>query len=826
MTSATRQRDEAVVATSDMGAVERIASDKARRELGWPQLLAALADLTRTPVGREVAFELSFKPTREEVLVHLGRVAEARRLTLQAQEIPLADTPDVRSHLLRASREGVLEPRAILDCARLIRSASRVRRFLQARREVAPALAGEAEVLSEFDPLAAEIERAIEPAGTVSDQASPLLAELRERTRALHRNIKTRIDELLEDDQLEDVLRDRYYSVRDERYVLPVKTQHKARLPGIVHNASQSGQTLFVEPEQLMDLGNQLTIARAMEVEEERRILRDLSDGIGRRAEDLGRDIGVLAELDRVSAGARLSDRLNASEPRLAAAGESFDLRGLSHPLLLLRGVPVVANDVRIDPGRRCLIISGPNSGGKTVTVTAVGLSALMLRAGLPIPAGPDSALPLYASVHTAIGDEGDLALDLSTFTAHLTALRDIAAQNLSDALVCIDEIAADTDPREGAALAIALLEEVVERGGQVLITTHLDEVKAKGLSDPRFMSASVTFDTEKLAPTYRLRLNHIGASSAIEIARRVGLPEAICQRAREILGGSTGSLDEAIRTLETARAEAQQQAAALETERARAEQARHELERQRLSLEQKEREVTAEARRDLIAEVERVRGQVRAMLASLQEGPTVRAAVQAQKELEAVAEEQKAIDAKEQVVREAEATGQTAATVELRVGQRVQLVSMGREGEILEIAGDLATVAMGALKTRAPLVDLVPLTGKTSNAATFRRTAAEVNRAARKIGAGALPSQGRTIDVRGLRADDALRELRTVLDRLVREDLREATIIHGHGSGALKKAVREELESSPYADSFRPGEPHEGGDGVTVVALRGTPRR
>ncbi len=795
-----------------------IIPEKTLAELGWPHVLHALAALTRTPVGRERAFALPFLEDREEVLRHLGRVAEARRLTAQALEIPLADAPDARAHLLRAAREGILEPLALLECARLIRTSTRVRRFLWSRRDLVPALAGEAESLSDFDPLAAELERAIEPGGTLSDRASPMLEELRERTRALHRNIKTRIDELLHDEELEEVLRDRYYTIRDERYVLPVKSSHRARMPGIVHNASQTGQTLFIEPEQLMDLGNQLTIANAMALEEERRILRDLTEAVGRRATELQRDLEVLAELDRVSAAARLSDQLHAEEPAIVGPQEPYELRKLRHPQLVLREIAVVANDVLLAAGRQGFIISGPNAGGKTVTITAVGLVSLMARAGLPIPAEAGSKIPLYRAIYTAIGDEGDLSRDLSTFTAHLTTLRDIARDTIPGTLICIDEIAADTDPREGAALASALLEQFVDSGAQVLITTHLDEVKAKGLTDPRFMSASVTFDFERLAPTYQLVLNQVGASSAIEIARRVGLPEAICQRARELLGGSGGSLDQAVAQLERERAETARLAAALEQERQALLKAREEWERQRSALKQKERDVTAGARRDLIEEIESVRGEVRQILSRLQEQPQVRTAVEGQRRIEEVAQHQAVEAAREQA--QTEAT-ELAEGQPLRPGMRVRVPVLGREGEILDLTADTATVAIGALKTKVPTSSLVPLVGKTTNIAQLKRSPAEQSQAIERNRPAPLPPTGRTIDLRGLRTEDALRELRTQLDDQIQRGVPEATIIHGHGSGALKKAVREELESSPYAASFRPGEGHEGGDGVTVVILR-----
>lgn len=798
-----------------------IIPEKTLHELGWPALLQALAQHTRSSVGRTHTFELPFRNDREQALRHMGRVAEARRLSAQALEIPLADTPDARAHLQRAAREGVLEAPALLECARLMRTSSRVRRFLHARRELCPQLAEEAAMLTEFDPLAAEIERAIEPSGTLSDAASPMLAELRERTRGLHRSIKSRIDEMLHDLDLEEVLRDRYYSVRDERYVLPVKASHRGRLPGIVHNASQSGQTLFIEPDQLVDLGNQLTIAQSLVVEEERRVLRDLTEAVGRRSAELANDIDLLAEFDRLGACARLADRLDATEPALGGASEAFTLRGLRHPLLVLRDVHVVSNDVVLAEGKRGLIVSGPNAGGKTVTLTAVGLSALMARAGLPIPAGDGSRIPLYRAVYTAIGDEGDLSKDLSTFTAHLTALREIERGTIPGTLVCIDEMAADTDPREGAAIASAVLERLVERGAQVIITTHLDEVKAKGLTDERFAAASVGFDFERLAPTYRLAMNRVGASSAIEIARRVGLPGEVCDRARELLSGSGGALGRAVEALEQERDEVRRLQGALDSEREALARAKAEWERQGRALEQKQRELERGARRELVDELDRVREDVRRMLAKLQEQPSVRSAVDAQKELEKKAQEQAALAARAEAHAQAIASQEIEKTQEIRAGQRVRVASVGREGEVLEVSGEHATVAVGSLKTRVPVADLVPLTGRTKNVPTLRRSREERDRAVRESRAASLPSAQHRCDVRGLRSDDALSELRTALDQAFRDDQRELLVVHGHGTGALKSAVRDELSSSPYVDTFRRGESHEGGDGVTLVTLR-----
>jgi len=791
-----------------------VVNDKALSELGWSALTAELVRRARTPMGRERCAALIPGDDPEAASQRLALVEEGRSLRRQDREVPLADALDLRPALGRAAREGTLEPHELLSVARLIRAATSARRFCLAMRHVAPRHAEAAETLSEFEPLATELERAFDPSGKLLDTASALLGELRERARGLHRVIKARLDEMLEDEEVVDMLRDAYYSVRGDRYVLPVRAEHKSHVPGIVHNASGSGQTLFIEPQELLELGNQLTIAEAGVLEEEQRILTELSGAVGRRAPQLEQDIGTLARLDEAGAAAKLSDDLRASPPQLLQGpAESFRLVSLRHPLLALRTPDVVANDVALPGEARALIISGPNAGGKTVTITAVGLSALMARAGLPVPAADGSRMPLYRTVYTAIGDEGDLSRDLSTFTAHLTALKHILEAAGPGTLVLIDEIAADTDPREGAAIAVAALEKLVTAGAQVLITTHLEELKALGLSDPRFASASVGFDLQRLAPTYRLRIGEVGRSSAIDIAARVGIPADVCDRARELLGGGASALSTAVERLDAERA-------ALAQARAEAERLREELRRERDSaardrerLAQAEREVRAGARADLVADIEKRRQDVAQLVAQLQAAPAMARAVEVQRALaQAEAEEQRS---------EARDEPDAAPPSELREGATVKHGRLGTEGKIIEISGDVALVQMGSMRSKVPLADLVPLTRKQRGAQPgFRKSAAEKLRRAEAIRAAPPSSALPTLDLRGFRIDEALRTLDEELDRRLREGVEEVHILHGHGSGALKSAIREHLARSPYVRRSRSGESHEGGDAVTVAEL------
>ena len=800
-----------------------LVNDKTLHELGWAALCGELAQRARTPMGKELCRALVPGDDEAIAALRLQRVEEARLLKRFDKELPVAEAVDVRSPLGRAARGGTLEAQELRQIARLIRAAASARRFCFSQADRAPLHFALAQTLSELDPLAQELERAFDPAGKLLDTASPLLAELRERARGLHRAIKARLEEMLVDEKIVEMLRDVYYSVRGDRYVLPIRAEHKSHLPGIVHNASGSGQTLFVEPQEMVELGNQLTIAEAGILEEEQRILGELSAAVGARAPALSQDVETIATLDEAGAAARLADELNATAPGLT--GDRFDLRAARHPLLALqvraRGKgSVVANDIALTAPAQALIVSGPNAGGKTVTITSVGLAALMARVGLPVAAGEGSRMPLYRTVYTAIGDEGDLSRDLSTFTAHLTALRHILEAAGPGTLVLIDEIAADTDPREGAALAVAALEDLVGKGAQVLITTHLEELKALGLADPRFAPASVGFDVERLAPTYTLKLGEVGASSAIAIARRVGLSEQLCARAREILGGGGSTLSEAVQKLDEERQVAARAREELEDLRAQLQEERAALQREREQLRALEQQTRAAARAELVADFAQKRAGIAALIAQLQAAPAMAQAIEAQRALE----QAEADEGRAQVREEEAPPAAEPAPGAIAQGARVRHLRLGSEGVVLEIAGTQATVQLGALRTKVSLDDLVAVTGARKALAQpgFRKTRAE------KLGRGeaarAAPVEVRIplVDVRGQRVDEALRSLELSLDRHLRAGEETVQVLHGHGSGALKAAVREHLGRSPYVLKARSAESHEGGDGVTVVTLRG----
>lgn len=791
-------------------------SDRTLASLGFDDIRVALAGRCRTEVGQERARARGFLQSRDEIQASLTLSEEARALKAEPITLPITGIVDVRTSIDRASKSGMLEPRELINVCQVLFSFERTHELLVDRKDRLPGLAVLGRRLPVLSKLATRLDRSFEASGEISDRASTDLRDARETARGLHRRIRGRLDELLRDEKFNETLREGYYSVRNDRYVVPVKSSHQRDVTGIVHNASQSGQTLFVEPAEMIGMGNELAIAQSIVLEEERKVLLELSGLVGREAHHLLDGVDALSSLDELEAIASLSNDLKANTPQLEPADGALVLKGLRHPRLVLKGGEIVSNDVELGDARS-LVVSGPNAGGKTVTLTGVGLCALMTRAGLPIPCDPGSRIPLFNQVHSAIGDQQDLQAGLSTFSAHVTMLRDITAVARRGALVLIDEIAADTDPREGAAIATAVLEDLLTRGAIVLVTTHLEELKALAHLDPRFVNARVGFDGKRMSPTYRLQIGFAGASSAIDIARRVGLSESICVRAHDLAINTGGALSKALAAAEEERRKLHEQRDAAERDAREAKVAREQAAGELAAASKKRKEEEVKFREALRAELEFARNQIRAMVEKLEGEKSLKTAQSVAAELTQRINEQ--TTAERGARQELKGEVRELAPLELKIGARARHRTMDAEVEIIDLQGDTATVAAGALKMRVPLSELGPAT-KSKEPAKFpgaNKKEARLEKV-KEVAAQVLTLASPTIDVRGERTEDAMRKIEQFLDRCTRNGDEAAIIIHGHGTGAIKKDLRESLKRSPYAKSFRPGDASEGGDGVTVV--------
>ncbi len=796
-----------------------IASARTLSDLGFSEVTRALAARCRTELGRSRAASLDFLQTTEEVSASLRRIEEARGLA-DSSPLPLDWIPDVRPAVRRAGKGAALQPAELIQISHILFSLVRLRESLESMRSAVPLLSAIAERLPVLDTLASRLDRSFEPSGEISDRASPELKEARERCRALHRAIKARIEATLRDEKFLPVLRESYFTIRNSRYVFPVLAQRRSEVPGIVHNASQTGQTLFIEPDFLITQGNELAIAESVMQDEERRVLQELSSAVGRVEEPILGGVEAAAELDLAAGAASLARDLDASSPAIGDSSDSIDLVQLRHPLLVLRGKQVVPNDFTITLPVKAVIISGPNAGGKTATLTAVGLSALMLRAGLPIAARANSRMPLYRGVYSIVGDAQDLSHDLSTFSGHVEQLRQIADAVDASSLVLIDEIVADTNPREGAAIAMAVLEHLTARQATVLATTHLEELKTLPHLDPRFLNASVGFDAARLAPTYRLQMGVAGTSSAIEIAVRAGLPRSICERARELVRGSAGPFSQALSALEAERARLTLEVENTRRAAAAAEQARIELEAERLATARRAAEQELSHREQLERDLRRAAEDLSTLLAKVRAESSPKAIKQAQRQIEQrVREEAERIGEIKQSLSPPEAR---PGTPELRQHGWVHYHGLDADVEILELAEDQALISAGALKMRVAVSELTA--ARRGRPKPEFETGGLAERAAQKaeqLAPALAEASQATCDIRGLRLEDAIREVEKFLDSAFQSGQGQALIVHGHGTGVLKRAVRELLADSRYVRLYRPGDSHEGGDGVTVVALR-----
>jgi DNA mismatch repair protein MutS2 len=789
---------------------------KTLADLEWSRIVLAVRARCLGPL-RDLLTELALPSELPVMQRAMGETAELLRLRKEGDGPPLSGIQPVRGALARVEKGGALDG-PTLDAIRSTLGAARALRLYLARRKADAPLLREACALDPtLDGLEEDLAHAIEPGGAVSDRASPELRRLRSEVATLRARIVARLEALML--QHESIVQDRFVTLREGRYVMPVRTDAHDKLPGIVHATSGSGATVFIEPHALVEQQNRLTIAISEMEAEEQRILAALSVRVGERGPETVAALDGLDRADLRHACAKLGEDLKATVPTLSAEAR-FDVRDARHPILLLDGVDVVPNDLMLSAGQG-LVISGPNAGGKTVALKCLGTFALMARAGVPIPAQEGAIVGAFDSVLSDVGDEQSMSKNLSTFSAHIKSVVAMLDEAGPRSLVLLDEVATGTDPHEGAALAAAIVEGLLERGAAVAVTTHYESLKALALSDDRLRNASVGLDVERLAPTFELRWDVPGASSALTVASRFGLEAKVTERARGLLSGESRQFEELVLALEG-------QHHALKSERAELEQlllaARRDREgverdRQRLKA-QSERRVSEEAEK-LITMLKELRAEVKDARAKLRSAPTAdqllldaaRAAVdRAQSKLEG--------DELSSALRPPvpEAKGAIPSGAELAVGKKVFVPHLKAEAEIVEGLDDKQRlrVQSGAMKL---WVDLDRLRRIEPKAKERERKESE------EAPAGPPPTLLRTesnsLDLRGMRVDDALSLLDTFLDRMVGQNEPAGFVMHGVGTGALRDAVRVRLkEQTRWVKRFRPGATEEGGDRITVVLL------
>ena len=821
-------------------------SGHALEVLEFERALQRVADRASSSLGRERTLALRPVADRAAVVRELARVASVVRFVEERPDWGPGPIPDVRAALARLGVGGaVLEALDLHRIGVLLGSSRLLGRELAARAELHPELTSLRELLLERPDLEEAIARCVDGEGHVLDSASRELARVRKRLRGAHSKIVRKLESYLGSLPERLVVPDASVTLREGRYVIPVRREGRRDVGGIVHDESQTGATLYVEPPAAIELMNELGDLEREEAREIRRVLAERTGELAPERDALSGALDAMADFDSLHARARAALAWGSAVPEIAGEGERvLRIREGRHPLLDPGGGRgVVPFDLDLEPEERALVVSGPNTGGKSVFLKAVGLIAALTQSGVVPPVGRGTRLPVFATFFADIGDEQSIARSLSTFSAHLTNLSDIVTGADERSLVLIDEMGTGTDPAEGAALARAVLEELVARGATSVVSSHLGELKTLDTEASGIVNASLQFDGERMEPTYRLVKGRPGRSYGLAIAKRLGLPAAVLDRAETHREAGAARMEEILARLERQEREAEELVAQLERERARTSRLREELEGRERGLREAERTAGERARQDARkmlldarAEVEEAIGALRGAAAEGGATDVAGVARDARRRVERAAGRLQAGATEE--ARPAERAGPRTgvASGDLGVasaGDRVRIHATGAEGRVAEVRSGRALVEAGAVRLEVPLGDLevleAPRPGEPAGAGGARgargpNAGGPQPRGTRGGGGWSGPAAAPVrleVDLRGMRVDEMEIELARALDEAVLQDLSELRVIHGKGTGALRQRVGELLERDARVRGVRMAAPHQGGAGVTIASFR-----
>ena len=745
----------------------------------------------------------------------LRSTTEAVDLIVRKGPLPTGGIYDIDASVAFARKGGILTMKQLLQVQYNLNIAARVISFMKSSDlPPLPLISSMTELLTAMPRLMERIESCILTEDEMSDNASAELSRIRRSITRQNEAIKNKINQILNSSDNRTYLQDSIVTMRDGRYVIPVKQEHRGRFPGIVHDQSKAGATLFIEPQVIVNLNNELRELELAEEAEIARILKELSEAVAEQYHQIRNNQKLLLQLDFIMAKGKFSRRMAGEAPQINEDG-ILDLRQARHPLIdPKKAVPI---SVAAREAYRTLVITGPNTGGKTVTLKTIGLLALMAQSGLHIPASSQSRLPVYRQIFADIGDEQSIEQSLSTFSSHMKHIVEIVGAADSDSLVLLDELGAGTDPTEGAALAISILETLYRRGAVTVATTHYNEIKKYALSTDGVENASMEFDVETLSPTYRLSIGIPGKSNAFEISRKLGLSDEIIQRASKLIERGDIEFEEVIGAIEADKKKAEEERDEAIAIKIAMQKKQEEIDRQMEELTRKKEKIIADAREE-----------AREMLRDARETAT-----QVQKELrqlsrvESMGERNRRFDKSRRHLKEKEeqyaeriirrANNNPVSASEINVGDRVRVLSLDQSGQVLSLPDEKGNlqVKIGMMKANINIDDLM-LTGDES----------VKKKPAKKTSYGSLyKSKAQnisiSINVQGENLDDAVMDVDKYLDDAYVAGLEEVTVIHGRGEGILKKGLRDMMKRHKHVASFRKGNYNEGGEGVTIVKLK-----
>ena len=784
---------------------------KALHTLEYPKVIDHVKSFATSSVGKTLIEELVPSTDFEQIQTWTEETDEALAILRVRGNVPLGGLFDVRPHARRAQIGGILSAMELMEIASTIRSSKILRRFIEDITDAEDFSTKHMKQYTDGLPVLTELEHeinaCIDDNGMVLDSASQTLRSIRQQLRTAVQRIREKLDSYTRGQNATKMLSDAIVTIRNDRYVIPVKAEYRSHYGGIVHDQSSSGQTLFIEPNAVVQLNNDARALRVKEQEEIERILKELSMQVELVASDLFHLVKTMATLDAIFAKAKYGTAEKCTRPTINREGR-IRLVKARHPLI--KKEEAVANTIEFGNPDTAVVITGPNTGGKTVTLKTVGLCTLMAQSGIPIPALDGSEIAVFESVFADIGDEQSIEQSLSTFSSHMVNIVDILKKFDEQSLVLFDELGAGTDPQEGAALAISILDEVHGRGARVMATTHYPELKAYGYNRPGVINASVEFDVETLSPTYKLLMGVPGRSNAFEISKRLGLPQHIITHAEGFTGTDRGEVDTMIASLEESRKRAERDAEETKRVLQESEALKQELAERLADYEAKKEQLTEKAREKAKKIVDEARRESETVIQELR---------QLQKQAAAGVKEHEIIDARKRlegalpdnpVLKKEKQKKQRAQN--LQVGDEVKVLSFGQKGTLLEkVSKEEWAVQIGVLKMKLPESDLEFVKPDKP------QPTVSVHSVGGRSGAGVKLE----LDLRGERYEDALLRTEKYLDDAVLANYPRVSIIHGKGTGALRQGIQTMLKKDRRVKSYRFGEAGEGGYGVTIVELK-----
>jgi DNA mismatch repair protein MutS2 len=792
------------------------------RDLGlleFHKIREILAGFTSFSASRELALDLTPLSDEEEVRLRLRQSAEARRLLSLSPDTHIGEVVDIREMVKMAARGKVLDPQSLLKIQKTLNAAHRLRSYLVNLPGELPLLSGLAKDIAALDQLVKDIDGCLSPTGDLLDTASPKLASVRHRMREVRQELLTHLQAIITSPRGRRIIQEPIVTEREGRYVIPIKVEYRRQIKGIVHDVSNTEATVFIEPWTSIEVQNELRELVAEERDETERILRTLSAEVGAFESEISRNIELIAEIDLALAKARYAREAKATEPIIVAAGGSAGAEGhepvgvlrlveARHPLLKKKAVPL---SVEIGRDFSILVITGPNTGGKTVALKTIGLLSLMAQAGLPIPAQAESRIPIYDGVYADIGDEQSIEQTLSTFSWHIGNIVHIINNATAKSLVLLDELGTNTDPGEGSALARAILLHFLSQGTMTVATTHYTELKALAHATDGMQNAALDVDPVTMVPTYHLTVGIPGGSNALATASRLGLPAEIVARAQHMLSQGAQEIEALLTHLVTEQKNVESLRHSLEKELKEAEQNDADLKNRLRQLEEERRRIIKETRDQIVREAAELQMKIREAAAELRKEKSRERIEQAKKTL---AEAQEQLDAGVWQARPAVEIDETEAEAgPITAGDTVWLKEANVPATVLSVSEERGLVEVHAGKVKMTL-RLDSVEKRIPSTGAVKTGGALIKREMRK------PRVSLELDLRGKRAD----EVEPLLDDYLNEaslcSLSQVRIIHGIGTGTVRQIVREILASHPLVTSFRPGEQGEGGDGVTIVSM------